>query len=292
MKLIDLWRTATKPTISFELFPARTPKAAQTLEGVIGELVAARPDFMSVTFGAGGSTRDGSRDLIAKLRGFGLELVAYFACYGLGPADVTAVLDSYAELGVQNVLAVRGDIPREEPRVQPHPEGFAHASDLLAFLRGRYPFCLGAAGYPEGHLEAPSKEKDIEFLKLKVDQGAEYVIAQYFYDNRYFFDFIDRCRSAGINVPIVPGIMPIYSLKMMETLAGICGATITQAVRTGLARLPEGDKDAVAAFGIDFATDQCRELLRAGVPGIHIYTLDRSSSAIAITERLRVEKLL
>lgn len=289
MRVTDRWATGAKPTISFELFPARSPKAAEGLETTIDMLADLQPDFVSVTFGAGGSTRDGSRQLIDTLHNAkGLEVVAYFAGYGLPPADIVAVLDSYRQLGVDNFLVVRGDPPREEG-FQPHPDSLPYASDLVAFVRPRYDCCLGVAGYPEGHIQAPSQAKDLEFLKLKVEHGAEYIITNYCYDNRYFFDFVTRCRAASISVPILPGVMPIYSIKMMEMLAGICGATITDDLRRGLAALPEGDKEALEAFGINFAVRQCTELLQAGVPGLHLYTMDRSEAALAIVNRLRGE---
>ena len=287
MKVTDIWSASHGPTLSFELFPAKSEKAAESLDSTIDTLAALKPDFVSVTFGAGGSTREGSRQLVEKLKHEkGLEVIAYFAGYGLGPESITAVLDNYQAMGVENVLAVRGDTPREEG-FEPHPDRLAHASDLVAFIRPRYSFCLGVAGYPEGHIEAPSKQKDLEFLKLKVDLGAEYVITNYFYDNAYFFDFVKRCRGMGIQVPILPGVMPIFSVKMMEMLAGLCGATITGDVRRGIAALPEGDKEALTAFGIDFAARQCAELLQAGVPGLHIYTMDRSESAVGVVNRLR-----
>lgn len=287
MKVTDIWSASHGPTLSFELFPAKSEKAAESLDSTIDTLAALKPDFVSVTFGAGGSTREGSRQLVEKLKHEkGLEVIAYFAGYGLGPESITAVLDDYQTMGMENILAVRGDTPREEG-FEPHPDSLAHASDLVASIRPRYSFCLGVAGCPEGHVEAPSKQKDLEFLKLKVDLGAEYVITNYFYDNAYFFDFVKRCRGIGIQVPIVPGVMPIFSVKMMEMLAGLCGATITDDVRRGIAALPEGDKEALTAFGVDFAARQCAELLQAGVPGLHIYTMDRSESAVGVVDRLR-----
>lgn len=292
MKITDLWQPNKKPSLSFELFPAKSEKAAENLEKTIEELAALQPDFVSVTFGAGGSTREGSYHLVKKLKqDKGLEVVAYFACYGLGPEAIAEVLDSYHELGIENILAVRGDPPQDE-NFEPHPESLSHASDLVAFIRPHYTFCLGVAGYPEGHIDAPNKEKDLEYLKLKVAQGAEYIVCNYFYDNAYFFDFLERCRSAGITVPIIPGIMPIYSVKMMEMLAGLCGATITSEVRQGIDALPEGDKEALNAFGIEFAVRQCSALLEAGVPGLHIYTMDRSKSAVPIVNQLRENGLL
>ncbi|NIM95865.1 MAG: 5,10-methylenetetrahydrofolate reductase [Anaerolineales bacterium] len=292
MKVTDIWKTSQKPTISFELFPARSEKAAAKLVKTVEALAALKPDFVSVTFGAGGSTREGSRQLVDALRhDKSLEVIAYFACYGLGPDDITAILDTYQTLGIENLLAVRGDTPHDED-FKPHPESLPHASDLVAFIRPRFEFCIGVAGYPEGHIDAVSKEKDLEYLKLKVDLGAEYIITNYFYDNAYFFDFLERCQQIGIDVPILPGVMPIYSVKMMETLASLCGATITEEIRDGIAALDEDDKEGLVALGIDFATKQCRELLKKGVPGLHIYTMDRSKSTAEIVNSLRGEGLM
>jgi methylenetetrahydrofolate reductase (NADPH) len=292
MKITDLWNSSDKPSISFELFPARTDKGAASLEKAIDALASLNPDFVSVTFGAGGSTREGSRQLIQLLKHEkGLDIIAYFACYGLGPEEIISVLDSYQENGVENVLAVRGDEPREEG-FQPHPESLHHASDLVAFIRPRYDFCLGVAGYPEGHIDATSRDKDLEFLKLKVDLGAEYIITNYCYDNDYFFDYLERCRKAGINLPILPGIMPIYSVKMMHMLAGLCGATITDEIKEGIASLPGDDKQALLEFGIEFAYRQCVGLLESGVPGLHFYTMDRSASTVGVVERLRRDGVL
>jgi methylenetetrahydrofolate reductase (NADPH) len=292
MKITELWKSVGRPTVSFELFPAKTAKAAADLETSIDILAALQPDFVSVTFGAGGSTRDGSRQLVEKLkREKGLEVVAYFAGYGLGPDEVVSVMNDYQTLGIENILAVRGDEPKEEGFLS-HPDCFHYASDLVSFIRPRYKFCLAVAGYPEGHIQAANKHEDLAYLKQKVELGADYVICNYFYDNSYFFDFAQRCREAGIAVPILPGIMPIYSIKMMETLAGICGATITPEVRRGIAALPEGDKEALLAFGIDLAVRQCQGLLESGVPGIHIFTLNQHRAAGGIVKRLRGEGLL
>lgn len=289
MKITDRWASSAKPTLSFELFPARSAKAAASLERAIAALAALNPDFVSVTFGAGGSTREGSYQLAKSLiREKGLDVITYFACYGLSPDEIIAVVDDYAALGVENILAVRGDKPRDT-EFKPHPDSFAHATDLLAFLRPRYDLCIGVAGYPEGHIDAASRDRDLEFLKMKVDLGAEYIIANYFYNNAYFFDYVGRCRAIGIEVPILPGVMPIYSVKMMEMLAGMCGATITDELHQGIAELDEEDKGALTAFGIDFAARQCAELLTWGAPGLHIYTMDRSTSTVGIVNRLREE---
>jgi methylenetetrahydrofolate reductase (NADPH) len=294
MRITDLWAAGNRPTISFELFPARTEKAAANLDKAIDKFAALRPDFVSVTFGAGGSTREGSYDLVKKLKTeIGLEVLPYFACYGLGPEDILDVVTDYVELGIGSLLAVRGDEPRGVEGFTPHPESFAHASDLLAFLGANFDnLCLGAAGYPEGHVEAKSVEADLGFLKFKVANGARFIIANYFYDNTFFFDFHDRCRALGIDVPIIPGVMPVYSVKMMHTLAGLCGATITEELSRRIAALPEEDRAAVSDLGIELATRQCRGLLERGAPGLHFYTMDRSKSVVGIVRRLRDEGLL
>jgi methylenetetrahydrofolate reductase (NADPH) len=292
MRIVDLWKPGRKPTIAFEFFPAKTPKAEEGLEKTIDALAGIGPDFATVTFGAGGSTREGSRNLAQRLkRGKGLEVVAYFAGFGLGPREIAAVLDGYAGLGVENILVVRGDPPRD-PAFRPQPESFSYATELLAFIRPRFSFCLGAAGYPEGHLQAPNLERDLDYLERKVEAGAEFILTNYFYDNRFFLHYVDRCRARGITVPIIPGVMPVYSAKLTETLASTCGASIPETLRRALAGLPADDKQAALDFGIEFAASQCRELLAAGVPGLLFYTMDRSESAAEIVRRLRGEGAL
>jgi methylenetetrahydrofolate reductase (NADPH) len=293
MKLTEIWKQAASPTLSFELFPAKTEKAASTLEKAITELAGLQPDFVSVTFGAGGSTREGSYQLLKKLKEeYALEVLGYFAGYGLGPDEITATLDSYQQLGIENILIVRGDEPRELEDFSPHPDSFQHANELLAFVRPRYDFCIGVAAYPEGHVEAESLESDLGYLKQKADLGAEFIVTNYAYDNRYFIEFVARARAMGINLPILPGVMPIYTAKMTNFLARLCGATITPQIKQAFTDIPEDDKDALLEFGINYAYQQCSGLLAAGVPGLHIYTMDRSKSIVEIVSRLRENNLL
>ena len=291
MRVDDHFQRSNRgPVISFEFSRPKSEEAAANLDKALVNLKAMDPDYVSVTFGAGGSTRDGSIQLVDKLKNqFGFEVVAYIAGVGLAPGQLSEVLDRYRDLHIETMFVIRGDAPTWEDSYEPHPEALAHASDMIAFIRDRYDFCLGAAGYPEGHLEAESQALDIDYLKLKVDNGARYIVAQYFYDNSYFFDFLDRCRAAGITVPVIPGIMPIYSVKLMENLARICGVTIVDEIRQGLAKLPPDDKQAVAAFGQELAIRQCRDLLQRGVEGLHFYTMNRANSVVAILEALRVE---
>lgn len=293
MKVTEVWKSTSAPTVSFEVYPARTPKAGVSFEKALDKLVELGPDFFSVTFGAGGSTRDGSRELVRKLRqDKNQDVLAYVACFGLSPHELEEVIGEYRGLGVESVLTVRGDEPGDEGAFSPHPDSFAHASDFLRFAKTISDSCFGAACYPEGHVEAKTPEQDLEYLRQKVDLGAEFLIANYFYDNRFFFDFMARCIAKGIEVPILPGVMPIFSIRMMETLAELCGATIPDGVRDGLGALPEGDKEALTSFGVDYAVEQCRGLLKAGVPGLHFYTMDRSTSVSRILGRLRSDGLI
>ncbi len=294
MRVADLFdKKAGKPVISFEFSRPKTEKANANLENALDKLVEAQPDYVSVTFGAGGSTREGSFELVEKLKdGRNLPTVAYLAGVGLSPDDLVACLDKFKTIGIETLFVIRGDAPTWDEDYAPHPEAFSYASDVLAFVKSRYDVCLGAAVYPEGHIEAEGMEKDLQYAKLKQDNGAEYLVAQYFYDNGLFFDFVDRARAAGIMVPIVPGVMPIYTVKLMENLAKVCGATITAPVRDGLAEISPDDKAAVAQFGVEFSTAQCRGLLEQGVPGLHFYTMNRWKSVTAILSTLREEGCL
>jgi len=288
----ELW-PKNAPTISFELFPPRSEKAAEKLGGVVRELLDEAPDFVSVTFGAGGSSREGSHRLAEQLLSFpGQRVVAYLAGIGLGSPDLEQVALAYRELGVHSILCVRGDVPDEWKGGSAHPQGPRHASDLVELVRTKYDGPLGVAGYPEGHVEAASKEEDWSYLKAKVDKGASYVISQYFYDNGFFFDFVAACRRLGIGVPIVAGVMPIYSVKMTQSLATRCGATLTPRVTEFLHGIDPDDKEAIEDFGVELGLRQCRELIARGVDGLHFYTMDRSSSVRRIVRALRNEGLL
>ncbi len=281
-----------QPVISMEFFPPRNQAASEKFGGLIDTLSAYSPDYLSITFGAGGSTRDGSyqtvKELIVDKK---LPTVAYIAGYGLGPDDIREVLDSYRELGVETIFVIRGDKPKTDDAAL-HPDSFSYASELIAFIKSNYDFTLGCAGYPEGHIEAENLDKDIQCLKQKVDNGAEYVVAQYFYDNDYFFNYVDKCKDQGVNVPIIPGIMPVYTVKMTRMLSKICGSAITEELDQKLNFLDSEDKEGAVKLGIDFATEQCRGLLKQGVPGLHFYTMDRSESTGEIIGQLKKENLL
>lgn len=288
MSLVELWLNEKRPTVSFELYPQRDPAKARKLEKRLEEFKTLGPDFISVTFGAGGTTREGSLDLVQKLHsGAAVPVLPYFACFGLGPDQIRGVLDRYCEEGIRSVLCVRGDEPQGFDGFQKHPDSFDHADRLIDFLRRNYDFTLGAAGYPEVHREAAGLDEDIGYLKRKVDAGARFIITQYFFDNDYFFRFRDHCRAAGIEVPIVAGIMPIYNLKVLKNLCRLCGASITYDLQEGLDSIDTGDRRAVHQFGVSYAIQQCADLIRNEVDGIHFYTMDRVKSVREILERLR-----
>ncbi len=291
MSVIDLYKEE-KPVISMEFFPPRTKKAKESFDVIIDTLAELKPDYMSVTFGAGGSDRDGSYQTVKKIMiDKNIPTIAYIAGYGIGPDEIRDVLDKYKELGVETIFVIRGDEPKGED-FNSHSDSFSYASDMIAFINKNYDFTLGCAGYPEAHIEAESIDKDIEYLKLKVDNGAQYVVAQYFYDNQYFFDYIEKCNRAGVNVPIIPGIMPVYTVKLTNILSSVCGSTISSELKEKLNNVDADDKDEVLNLGVDFAYEQCKGLLAKGVPGLHFYTMDRSYSTAVIINRLKQDNLL
>jgi methylenetetrahydrofolate reductase (NADPH) len=287
----DLYQNK-KPAVSMEFSPPRDQKAAESFSDTVDSLSRLKPDYLSVTFGAGGSTREGSYQTVKQLiADKHLPTVAYIAGYGLGPDQIVSILDDYKALGVQTMYVIRGDQPKEKDFTA-HPDSFAHASDIIAFIKKRYDFILGCAGYPEGHVEAQSLEKDIEYLKQKVDNGVNYVVTQYFYDNDYFLRFVDKCRAIGIDVPIIPGIMPVYTVKMTQMLSKICGSKIVPQLQRRLDGVDQADSQAVLQVGIDFAAEQCQGLLKEDVAGLHFYTMNRSYSTTEIIKRLKQDHLL
>ncbi|ACN14781.1 MetF1 [Desulforapulum autotrophicum HRM2] len=291
MRVGNLYKNQSDPSVSFEFFPPRDDKAESSFYGVVDALSALNPAYMSMTFGAGGSTSEGSFQAVKRMMiEKNLPMVAYIAGYGLGPHEITEVLDRYKALGVETIFVIRGDKPRTDG-FTPHPESFAHASDLIRFISDRYDFDLGCAGYPEGHVQAESLEKDVEYLRLKQDNGAQYVVAQYFYDNDSFYRYVDLCRKSGITIPIIPGIMPIYTVKLTRMLCKLCGSTLPTGLREKLDSLTNDKSEAVADLGVNFAFDQCRDLVLKGVDGLHFYTMDRSGSVLKIVQRLKDDGL-
>jgi methylenetetrahydrofolate reductase (NADPH) len=277
-----------RPVFSFEFFPPKTPQGEAALFRTIEALRPLAPGFVSVTYGAGGSTREKTLDWVARIKHeLGIEAMAHLTCVGSNRDEMRAMLQRIDDLGIENVLALRGDPPRDQPGFQPVPDGFAHASDLVRFIRTEgFSFCLGGAAYPEGHIEAPDLETDLTYLGEKVAAGVDFLITQLFFDNRFFFDFVERARSRGIHVPIIPGIMPITNVAQIERFTRLCGASIPPALQARLDAVRHNE-DAVRCIGIEHAAAQCRDLLAHGVPGIHFYTLNQSPATRAIVEQLQ-----
>lgn len=276
------------PVFSFEFFPPKTPAGEASLYEAIDRLRGLRPTFVSVTYGAGGSTREKTIELVGRIKHeHGLEAMAHLTCVGASRHELADVLRRLQDQRIENVLPLRGDPPRGTERFEPARDGFAYASELVAFIReSGHTFCLGGACYPEGHVECPDLAQDLANLKRKVDAGLDFIITQLFFDNAHYFDFIERARAAGIAVPVLAGIMPITNVSQIERFTSMCGAHIPESLKARLERVRD-DEAAVVDIGIEHATAQCRELLDRGVAGIHFYTLNKSTATRAVLERLR-----
>lgn len=281
-----------RPLVSFEFFPPKNREGYRQLYATLATLHPFNPSFVSVTYGAGGSTRELTLKLVSKIKNeLELEAVAHLTCVGSGQSEIKQILDRLEASHIENVLALRGDPPRDQANFTPHPDGFAHADELVKFIQDNYDFCLGVAGYPEGHPEAPDKLADLRFLKQKVDRGADFIITQLFFDNADYFDFVARARDLGITRSIIPGIMPITNLAQIERFTRMCGATLP-ADLLGVLRSCDGSPEAVTWVGIQHAVAQCRELLEGNAPGLHFYTLNKSTATPQIVEQLQKEGLL
>ena len=279
---------AGRPVISFEFFPPKTEEGDRNLmQKTIPALLETRPDYCSVTYGAGGSTRDKTLMIVDRIqREHGFTAVAHLTCVCSTKEEIRDLLGRIRALGVQNVLALRGDPPGGGP-FEMTPGGFEFSSQLVQYIREKGEFCIGVAGFPEGHIACKEgKHADWRHLKEKIDAGANYVITQLFFDNADFYEFRERMtREHGVKVPLVPGIIPILSGGQIKRFTALCGARIPAPLAAKLDQL--GDNDAtVAEFGIEYATKQCADLLRAGAPGIHFYTLNKAHSTVRILKNL------
>lgn len=291
VRIADAFGPSKPPVISFEFFPPRTPEAERKLYGTVEQLAPLKPTFVSVTYGAGGTTRRLTHDIVARIKNeIGIEAMAHLTCGGHTKAELAQILDQLTTAGIENVLALRGDPPKGQTAFTPTEGGFAHGSELAAFINGGWNVCIVSAAYPEGHLESPDLDTDIRYLKRKVDGGARVLITQLFFDPATYFAFVERARAAGITVPIVPGIMPITNVAQIERFTTMCGASIPASLRDLLAGVQDDDAG-VTAVGIEWARDECRALLRGGAPGLHFYTLNRSHSTNEILQLLRADGL-
>lgn len=287
---IDELLKVSEPLFSFEFFPPKTNEGVENLFATVSALRALEPSFVSITWGAGGSTRERTLELVSRIkRELHIEAMAHLTCVGATRDELAEILERFGEEGVENVLCLRGDPPKGAERFEQTAGGFQHAAELTRFASDGGRFCLGVAGYPEGHPECADRFQDLIRLKEKVDAGASFVVTQLFFDNAYYFEFVAQARRMGINVPIMPGIMPIGSVEQVERITTMCGATIPERLRRELV-LRRDDPKAAHELGVAFATLQCADLLRRGAPGIHFYTLNKSSATRAILAGLRTSQ--
>ena len=287
---IDDILAAGRPVFSFEFFPPKTEAGERNLYSALAELRTLEPSFVSVTYGAGGSTREKTIEIVKRIRDeYGLEAMAHFTCVGATVPQLRETLDEMAVAGIDNVLALRGDPPAGQEAWTKTEGGLEYSRELIELITDGYPFAIGAACFPETHIHAASPETDLEYLAEKVAAGADFLITQLFFDNKFYFDFVARVRAMGIDTPIIPGIMPITHAGQVERMASMCGSAIPEGLRRELHE--RGDHpEAVLDFGVAYATLQCAELLAAGAPGIHFYTLNRSPATRAILSALKLSK--
>jgi methylenetetrahydrofolate reductase (NADPH) len=289
MRINEILASET-PVFSFEFFPPKTEAGEQNLYTALRELKPLAPSFVSVTYGAGGSSREKTIEIVKRIKEeFGLEAMAHFTCVGATEAELRATLDEMRDAGIDNVLALRGDPPEGQEGWTKTEGGLEYSRELVQLIGEDYPFAIGAACFPETHIHADSAESDLRYLGEKVGAGVDFLITQMFFDNDFYFDFVRRARGAGIAVPIIPGIMPITKVGQVERMANMCGSEIPQGLQAELRGRAE-DAEAVLDFGVAYATLQCSELLAAGAPGIHFYTLNRSPATRAIVSALKLAR--
>lgn len=276
-----------RPLRSIEFFPPKDDEGVANLRDAAVVLQRIQPDFVSVTYGAGGSTRERTAQVATLLRGdLGYTVMPHLTCVGSTRDEIGQHADRIYGNGFRNIMALRGDPPKGQTTFEPFKDGLRYASDLVTLLKARHPdFCLGVAGYPEKHPEASNADADLSNLKRKIDAGADFITTQLFFDNELYYRFVERCRNAGIKVPIVPGIMPVLSLKQIQRFTQMCGASLPSRLVKRLETA--GDyADAVEAVGIDWALTQIRDLISRGAPGYHLYILNRAKSAVALAAGL------
>lgn len=286
---IDSLMGRHKPTISFEFFPPKTDTGFTNLFSTIDELHPLHPSYVSVTYGAGGSTRQKTVDLVARIQAeLQIRAMAHLTCVGHTADEIGAILDELWNKGVRNILALRGDPPAGQSQFVATEGGFAYANELVKFVAERHDFCVGVAGYPEGHPQCLNRTRDLEHLKRKIDNGGCFVVTQLFFDNADFYRFREEARAMGIHCPIVAGIMPITNVGQIKRFVSMCGAKIPQRLLTKL-EARENDPEAVFRTGIDYAINQCQDLLFNDTDGLHFYTLNKSKATVEICRALNAD---
>lgn len=288
MRISDAYRDG-RPTFSFEFFPPKNEEGRRNLRETVRRLKELRPDFVSVTYGAGGSTRELTIELVTEIKNeLGVEAMAHLTCVGHTARELADILDRLAAAGIENVIALRGDPPRGQKDFVRPAGGFGYGSELASFIHSRWDFSLAGACYPEGHIESADPEQDVRYAKLKQDAGVDVLISQLFFEPQDHFQFVRKARAAGVTVPIVPGILPVTSAAQLSATGFVqrCGARIPEALREQIEAVADDDAKVIQA-GIDWTTAQCRILLEGGAPGIHFYTLNRSHSTWVVFENLK-----
>jgi methylenetetrahydrofolate reductase (NADPH) len=286
MRITEILETR-RPVFSFEFFPPKTDEGHRTLGGTLEALRNDSPHFVSMTYGAGGATRNSTVELTRWIKqDLGIEAMAHLSCVGEPTERLVEILGEVQAAGIENVLALRGDPPRGEAEWRPHPGGLHYSVELIRLIRERFDFCVGAACFPEVHPDAPDRDSDLQYARAKQEAGAGFLITQLFFDNELFFEFVEHARAAGITVPIVPGIMPITNYGQIKRFTEMCGASIPSELERELNGRAD-DPEAVAELGVAYATLQCSDLLARGAPGIHFYTLNRSPATRSILAALR-----
>jgi methylenetetrahydrofolate reductase (NADPH) len=286
MKITDILATRSR-AFSFEFFPPRDDEGLARLFETVAALRKYRPAYVSVTYGAGGSTRRMTLDLVRRIKAeTGIETMAHLTCVGSTRDEIAQILDQLARADINNVLALRGDPPKGQEQFQAVAGGFGHGDELVAFIREQHPeLCIGVAGYPEKHPESLDSRTDLTYLVNKVRAGANFIITQLFFGDCDYFAFVKQLQEAGLSVPVLPGIMPITNVTQIKRFTATCGARIPATLLSQLEAAQE-DPEAVRAVGVAHAVAQCRELLADGAPGIHLYTLNRSTASVEILDRL------
>ena len=279
-----------RPCFSFEFFPPKDDEGTERLFQTISELQYDEPAFVSVTYGALGSTRDRTLNVVRRIKQeTEIEAMAHFTCVGATVEELRGTLDEMRDIGIENVLALRGDPPQGETEWRQTPGGLKYSTELIELIIGEYPFAVGAASFPEVHPEAPDLDHDLRFMREKVEVGASFLITQLFFDNDHYFEFVEAARERGIEVPIIPGIIPVTNYKQLKRITTMCGASIPDDFERELAARQD-DPEAVKDLGVSFATLQCADLLARGAPGIHFYTLNKSPATRAILAALRASR--
>jgi methylenetetrahydrofolate reductase (NADPH) len=289
MKLIELFKSK-KPVISFEIFPPKLDMPLESIYSKLDDFKDLNPDYISVTYGAGGSAKDRTIEIASKIKkDYHIESMAHFTCVGHSKEEIDSLIDSLENQGLENVLALRGDPPRDQPDFDFSKNVYQYASQLIEHIKKRSNLCIAAAAYAEGHVDSHRIKNDLINLKHKVDTGVDFLVTQLFFDNRIFYDFLDRAISLGITCPVTPGIMPVFRADQIKRIASLCGASIPAELVIVMDKYGDNPDDMLKA-GIEYACNQMQDLIDNGVDGIHLLTMNRAKSTRKILENLNLLK--